>query len=221
MSEDLRRRLDAVERAVTDGDRAVADLADAADLTDRLDGVESETEALERRVAELEASVRALRGYVGRDDATTHGDEAVAPDARTADAPATDETFDWDWYRADEDGSAGEASARARRPNGTDVSDATDHQHRPDGRPQPGTRGTRSPDHPADATDRTNRRSDRPRVTGRSSRTTAADRRGTDTDPAWPDEMDVDRAQPWGVPDPPTRVEDEERGLLDRLREAL
>lgn len=60
----LEARIEALERAVTDGEpipelaEAAAATADAADREERVDD-------LEARVAELEAATQALRGYVG------------------------------------------------------------------------------------------------------------------------------------------------------------
>lgn len=71
--ESIERRLDAVERAVIDGESTadgdeIAGRADAAgsnDFHDRLATLESRVEVLDDRVAELEAATQALRGYVG------------------------------------------------------------------------------------------------------------------------------------------------------------
>jgi hypothetical protein len=62
---DLDERLRAVERAVTDDERAPADLSDAADLDARLSRVEDRLDDVESRLAETEAGVEAVRGYVG------------------------------------------------------------------------------------------------------------------------------------------------------------
>lgn len=62
---DLDERLRAVERALTDEDVAPADLSDAAAREQRLDRLETTVEDLEGRLAEAEAGVEAVRGYVG------------------------------------------------------------------------------------------------------------------------------------------------------------
>ena len=63
--ETLADRLDAVERALTDGETDLAAVEDAADVADRLDALEERIAAVERQVADLEAATQALRGYVG------------------------------------------------------------------------------------------------------------------------------------------------------------
>lgn len=63
--ESIDERLRAVERALTDGEGAVADLSDERALNERIDDAEERVDGTEERVAELEAAVQALRGYVG------------------------------------------------------------------------------------------------------------------------------------------------------------
>ncbi len=79
----LDERLRAVERALTDDDRAPVDLSDAAALDDRVDDLARRTTEVEERVAELDAAVQALRGYVGNvravnDDVERRADAALA-----------------------------------------------------------------------------------------------------------------------------------------------
>ncbi|MFB6219644.1 MAG: hypothetical protein ABEH77_10815 [Halobacteriaceae archaeon] len=62
---EMEERLRAVERALTDGETAPAELEDAAAVRSALDEQAERTEALAERVADLEAAVEALRGYVG------------------------------------------------------------------------------------------------------------------------------------------------------------
>ncbi|WP_248897509.1 DUF7310 family coiled-coil domain-containing protein [Haloplanus halobius] len=57
-------RLDAVERAVTDGE-AVDGLPEAARLRTRLDELETTVDDFDDRLADLEAAVQALRGFAG------------------------------------------------------------------------------------------------------------------------------------------------------------
>jgi hypothetical protein len=75
-AEDLETRLEAVERALTDGEAALdlAELEAAGDVESRLTDLETAVEALSEQLSELEAATQALRGYVGearRDDETT------------------------------------------------------------------------------------------------------------------------------------------------------
>lgn len=63
--DDLRERVAAVERALTDGEGDLQALAEGAASADRLDSLEAELDDLQEDVAELEAATQALRGYVG------------------------------------------------------------------------------------------------------------------------------------------------------------
>jgi len=65
MDDALRERVEALERAVTDGDHDLSAFADEAAALDRIDTLESQVEEVEERVEELEAATQALRGYVG------------------------------------------------------------------------------------------------------------------------------------------------------------
>jgi len=65
MDDALRERVEALERAVTDGDHDFSTLAAEADAVERLADVEERLDELEDRLAELDAATQALRGYVG------------------------------------------------------------------------------------------------------------------------------------------------------------
>jgi len=60
----LDERVDALERAVTDG-HASDGLPDVARTAARVDDLETTVEGIDDRVAELEATVQALRGFAG------------------------------------------------------------------------------------------------------------------------------------------------------------
>jgi len=114
MDDALRERVEALERAVTDGDHDLSAFADEAAALDRLDTLEADVADLADRVEELEAATQALRGYVGnvrsvntdveqRADAALAKAEALerrlpetaAPDGHSqADATADDEVRD-------------------------------------------------------------------------------------------------------------------------------
>jgi|GEM_PF-1215043 len=66
MSErDIDARLDAVERALTDGDTDLTDLREASGVVDDLQALEARLETVESRLDELEAGLEAVRGYAG------------------------------------------------------------------------------------------------------------------------------------------------------------
>ncbi|WP_338741716.1 DUF7310 family coiled-coil domain-containing protein [Haloplanus salilacus] len=64
MDDRLDDRIDAVERAISDG-HAVDGLPDTARMEQRLDDIETNVEELDDRLADLEAAVQALRGFAG------------------------------------------------------------------------------------------------------------------------------------------------------------
>jgi hypothetical protein len=64
MDDALEDRVDALERAVTD-DGDLSALAEAGEVTARLDTIETQLADIERRVDELDGATQALRGYVG------------------------------------------------------------------------------------------------------------------------------------------------------------
>ncbi|ELZ20629.1 hypothetical protein C475_20238 [Halosimplex carlsbadense 2-9-1] len=66
MSErDLDARLDAVERALTDGDTDLRELRDRSGVVDDVQTLEARLESVESRLDELEAGLEAVRGYAG------------------------------------------------------------------------------------------------------------------------------------------------------------
>lgn len=66
MSEpDLEARIDAVERAVTDGDADLDGIRESAALSGDVDDLDARVSDLEERLADLEAAVQAVRGYAG------------------------------------------------------------------------------------------------------------------------------------------------------------
>lgn len=80
----LDARLRAVERAVTDGEASVADLSDAAAVHDRLDALERELAELTERVDALDTTVQSLHGYVGEIEHVNERVERRADAARAA-----------------------------------------------------------------------------------------------------------------------------------------
>jgi outer membrane murein-binding lipoprotein Lpp len=65
MSENLADRLDAVERALTDGDADLTEVRERAALSGDVDRLETRVEELEAQVEQLEAALEAVRGYAG------------------------------------------------------------------------------------------------------------------------------------------------------------
>jgi ABC-type transporter Mla subunit MlaD len=78
MTDDLRPRLEAVERAVTDGETDLGTLADAASVERRLTAVEERLDSLEERLDSLDATTQAVRGYLGGVDGVTEDVERQA-----------------------------------------------------------------------------------------------------------------------------------------------
>jgi ABC-type transporter Mla subunit MlaD len=78
MTDDLRTRLEAVERAVTDGEADLSTLDDAATLEERLTAVEERLDTLDARVADLDATTQAVRGYLSGVDGVTDDVERQA-----------------------------------------------------------------------------------------------------------------------------------------------
>lgn len=117
--ERLERRLEAVERALTDGDTEVAALAAAEDLAGRVDDLESRVETLSAEATEREAAVQAVRGYVGQERSADREVERTAESAL-----ATAESLQ-ERVRAVEDRLDGQPAPQGRN----DAPDAT----RPDG----------------------------------------------------------------------------------------
>lgn len=61
----LNERLDAVERALTNGDYDLPELEESAELTAEVTELAQRIDSLEDRLTELEAAVQAVRGYAG------------------------------------------------------------------------------------------------------------------------------------------------------------
>lgn len=63
--DDLRDRVEAVERALTDGEGDFSALAEGAAAAERVAALEDDVEDLREEVTEIAAATQALRGYVG------------------------------------------------------------------------------------------------------------------------------------------------------------
>ena len=75
------QRLAAVERVVVDGDLQLDELADLASLAEDVERLETRFEEHERRLAELEAAVQSVEGYVGNVESVNDGVERQAASA--------------------------------------------------------------------------------------------------------------------------------------------
>ncbi|UIP01156.1 hypothetical protein Hbl1158_07360 [Halobaculum sp. CBA1158] len=98
---DIHARVDAIERAVCGDAGDLTDLSRATEATARLDEVEGRLDAAEDTVADLEAAVEAIRGYVGairavnerverRADRALAATERLREDAAVNDPTASD-----------------------------------------------------------------------------------------------------------------------------------
>lgn len=123
----IEARLEAVERALTDGETPVANLEDAATLRSGLVETNERLDDLEERVAELEAATQAIRGYVGNvrqvnEDVERRADAALAKAEALADRVAAVETdrtdSDLDSISGGAGPSRGSASPGDTRANG-------------------------------------------------------------------------------------------------------
>lgn len=65
MQRHLEERLETVERALTDGETDLGSMAAGAATAERVESLEDRLDALEDDVGELDASLQAVRGYVG------------------------------------------------------------------------------------------------------------------------------------------------------------
>lgn len=99
--EDLRERVEAVERALTDGNGELTALAEGAASAERVEELSSEVAALQEEVAELSAATQALRGYVGNVRSVNEAVEERA-DAAVAAADSLEERVE----RLESDGRA-------------------------------------------------------------------------------------------------------------------
>jgi len=136
MSETLAERLDAVERALTDGETDLGDVRDRATLSAELDRLDDRLDEIERRLDELDAAVEAVRGYAGNVRAVNRDVERRAS-AALAKAEALETAID----TPDDTGTpvviapsstADSSGSDASHGDSADHSDGSDSWHLPD-----------------------------------------------------------------------------------------
>lgn len=138
--DDLRERVAAVERALTDGEGDLSGLAEGAATAERVTDLEAAIDALREDVTEIEAATQALRGYVGNvrsinEDVEQRADAALAAVEDVTDrVDSLEEQLGTGATRpAETDGeqalsdvtAAGDASPRTGPPNDPGASDGT------------------------------------------------------------------------------------------------
>jgi outer membrane murein-binding lipoprotein Lpp len=136
MSENLTDRLDAVERALTDGDADLTEVRERAALSEDVDRLETRVEELEAQVEQLEAALEAVRGYAGnvravnreverRASAALAKAEALetAVDGTVEDTVAGGSPQTGSGSETTEGPNAETAAASGTRPNGASTSD--------------------------------------------------------------------------------------------------
>lgn len=79
--ERLEERLSAVERTVIDGEHDFDELADLAEVVDRLERLENRLEELEGRVADLKGQTDSLQGYIANVDSVNESVEQQSASA--------------------------------------------------------------------------------------------------------------------------------------------
>lgn len=91
--DELEARIETLERAVTDGDHDLSELATESETRERVAALETEVGELADQVSELEAATQALRGYVGNVRAVNRDIEQRA-DAALAKAESVESALD-------------------------------------------------------------------------------------------------------------------------------
>jgi hypothetical protein len=124
--DELEARIEALERAVTDGDHDLSELATEGETREQLAAIETELGDIADRVAELEAATQALRGYVGNVRAVNRDIEQRA-DAALAKAESVESALVGEEPPADPDERSGHAITDGHR-HGQSGGSATGHE---------------------------------------------------------------------------------------------
>lgn len=134
--ERLDQRLTAVERVLVDGDFALDELSDLAEVVERLEHLESRVEEHERRLGVLQGKTQSIEGFVGNvrsvnEDVEQQANAAIAAvdrverrlDALDRQLNAVDGV---DGFRPEASAAADDSSEEPRTPEGAVVGDASD-----------------------------------------------------------------------------------------------
>lgn len=109
--ERLEERLSAVERTVIDGEHDFDELADLAEVIDRLERIEGRLEEIESRVADLEGRTDSMRGYITNVDSINESVEKQSAAALAAVESLERRVDDIGRRAADDDASEGQSIA--------------------------------------------------------------------------------------------------------------
>lgn len=135
---DLAERLDAVERALTDGDTDLTGLRESAAVAEDVTRLEQRMASLEESVEELEAAVEAVRGYTGNVRAVNRDVERRAS-AALAKVEALERAVG---AESTPHGDGGPQSGRERTPDRVGENSAPEHAAQNDHRTRCDDRGT-------------------------------------------------------------------------------
>jgi hypothetical protein len=251
MSErDLDARVEAVERALTDGDTDLTELREAGGVADDLHSLEDRLDAVESRLDELEAGLEAVRGYAGNVRAVNREVErrasaalakaetveaAVESDGCRRDRPRdrSGDTEQSGWAdgtdRADRigaaEGSDGPGFDHDRQHNAAGQADAAgrrDGGQQHDGAGQHNTGGRHSPDRQRDIEGRHDRQRDDDRRRGRpDERTTGGRRRKRDGSVAAEDDRSPGDESPGMGSEQGSDGDNQTERFIERVRDAL
>ncbi|MFC4449302.1 DUF7310 family coiled-coil domain-containing protein [Halorussus aquaticus] len=128
----LDERLRAVERTVTDDDRDLTDLRDAAELTNSVETLAERLDDVEDRLDELDAATQALRGHVGNvravNDSVERRADAALAKAETLESELSDARSDSKSNPRRETDTRPADAARQTRPDRLDRPDGPHRQ---------------------------------------------------------------------------------------------
>jgi hypothetical protein len=220
MDDALQERIEALERTVADGEFDT-ELADHTQIEQRLSAVESQLEAIDDQIDDLEAATQALRGYVGNIRSVNDEVEQRANSA-LAKAEALEATFDGSTQCQPTESPTDETTTQSTDSASTSEwsrSTPTDEQSvAGDGVPTPGSRQSATPHETTTKQDA----NECCHACGRTRQTTESDATtppGATDGGAVSETTNADSGQ--RTDDPLVPEESEETGTLRRIRELL